>query len=133
MLFSREYRKRTAFNACSCVHRDAVLCDLHFLPSTCRRGPVQGFGTELLLNLLLIAALSDWCTVKFSRRASYQLVIILAAACSYWRYCPGAGVVMVLTFGVCTLVLSAVSNLVGVFRPKASPRGASQRHAWPRP
>lgn len=31
VLFSREYRKRTAFNCLFCVHRDAVFCDIHLL------------------------------------------------------------------------------------------------------
>ena len=57
VLFSREYRKRTAFNClffvCIVMPYFAIYT---FLPSILQKmGLSQGFGTELLLNLLLLS------------------------------------------------------------------------------
>ena len=127
VLFSREYRKRTAFNClffvCIVMPYFAIYT---FLPSILQKmGLSQGFGTELLLNLLLIvgALIGIWCTVKFSRRGFLiNSFIILAAALFLLAVLPGSMAwLMVLTFGVFTLVLSAVSNLVGVFPAESFP------------
>lgn len=127
VLFSREYRKRTAFNClffvCIVMPYFAIYT---FLPSILQKmGLSQGFGTELLLNLLLIvgALIGIWCTVKFSRRGFLiNSFIILAVALFLLAVLPGSMAwLMVLTFGVFTLVLSAVSNLVGVFPAESFP------------
>lgn len=127
MLFSREYRKRTAFNClffvCIVMPYFAIYT---FLPSILQKlGLAEGFGTELMLNMLLIlgALIGIWCTVKFSRRGFLiNSFIILAVALFMLAALPGsAPFLMVLVFGVFTLVLSAVSNLVGVFPAESFP------------
>ncbi|MBT9304824.1 MULTISPECIES: MFS transporter [Pseudomonas] len=127
VLFSRQYRKRTAFNClffvCIVMPYFAIYT---FLPSILQTmGLAEGFGTELMLNLLLIigALIGIWCTVKFSRRGFLiNSFIILAVALFLLAILPGnLAWLMVLTFGVFTLVLSAVSNLVGVFPAESFP------------
>jgi len=85
----------------------------------------EGFGTELMLNMLLIlgALIGIWCTVKFSRRGFLiNSFIILAVALFLLAALPSsAASLMVLVFGVFTLLLSAVSNLVGVFPAESFP------------
>ncbi|ROL76195.1 MFS transporter [Pseudomonas protegens] len=127
VLFSPEYRKRTAFNClffvCIVMPYFAIYT---FLPSILQKmGLAEGFGTELMLNLLLIlgALIGIWCTVKFSRRGFLiNSFIILAVALLLLAVLPGSAAwLMVLLFGVFTLVLSAVSNLVGVFPAESFP------------
>jgi putative MFS transporter len=127
VLFSREYRKRTAFNClffvCIVMPYFAIYT---FLPSILQKmGLSEGFGTELMLNLLLIigALAGIWCTVKFSRRGFLiNSFVILAVALFMLAVLPGtAAFLLVLTFGIFTLVLSAVSNLVGVFPAESFP------------
>lgn len=127
VLFSREYRKRTAFNClffvCIVMPYFAIYT---FLPSILQKmGLAEGFGTELMLNMLLIlgALIGIWCTVKFSRRGFLiNSFIVLAVALSILALLPSsAAFLMVLAFGVFTLVLSAVSNLVGVFPAESFP------------
>lgn len=127
VLFSREYRKRTAFNClffvCIVMPYFAIYT---FLPSILKTmGLAEGFGTELMLNLLLIvgALIGIWCTVKFSRRGFLiNSFIILAVALLILAILPSsAAFLMVLAFGIFTLVLSAVSNLVGVFPAESFP------------
>jgi len=127
VLFSREYRKRTAFNClffvCIVMPYFAIYT---FLPSILQKmGLAEGFGTELMLNMLLIlgALIGIWCTVKFSRRGFLiNSFIVLAVALALLAALPGsAAFLMVLVFGVFTLVLSAVSNLVGVFPAESFP------------
>lgn len=127
VLFSRQYRKRTAFNClffvCIVMPYFAIYT---FLPSILQTmGLAEGFGTELMLNLLLIigALIGIWCTVKFSRRGFLiNSFIILAVALFLLAVLPGnLAWLMVLIFGVFTLVLSAVSNLVGVFPAESFP------------
>ncbi|WP_458722688.1 MFS transporter [Pseudomonas brenneri] len=127
VLFSQQYRKRTAFNClffvCIVMPYFAIYT---FLPSILQTmGLAEGFGTELMLNLLLIigALIGIWCTVKFSRRGFLiNSFIILAVALFLLAVLPGnLAWLMVLIFGVFTLVLSAVSNLVGVFPAESFP------------
>lgn len=127
MLFSSEYRKRTAFNClffvCIVMPYFAIYT---FLPSILQMmGLAEGFGTELMLNLLLIlgALIGIWCTVKFSRRGFLiNAFIILAVALLLLAVLPGSAAwLMVSLFGLFTLVLSAVSNLVGVFPAESFP------------
>ncbi|MDF9902098.1 UNVERIFIED_ORG: putative MFS transporter [Pseudomonas reinekei] len=127
VLFSREYRKRTAFNClffvCIVMPYFAIYT---FLPSILQKmGLAEGFGTELMLNMLLIlgALIGIWCTIKFTRRGFLiNSFIILALALFLLAVLPGSAAwLMVLVFGVFTLVLSAVSNLVGVFPAESFP------------
>ena len=126
-LFSREYRKRTAFNClffvCIVMPYFAIYT---FLPTIlAKMGLAEGFGTELMLNMLLIigALVGIWCTVKFSRRGFLiGSFVILAAALFLLALLPGSAAwLIVLGFGLFTLVLSAVSNLVGVFPAESFP------------
>ncbi|WP_425928317.1 MFS transporter [Pseudomonas sp. NyZ201] len=126
-LFSREYRKRTAFNClffvCIVMPYFAIYT---FLPTIlAQMGLAEGFGTELMLNMLLIigALTGIWCTVKFSRRGFLiGSFVILAVALLLLAVLPGSAAwLMVLVFGLFTLVLSAVSNLVGVFPAESFP------------
>ena len=126
-LFSREYRKRTAFNClffiCIVMPYFAIYT---FLPSILQKmGLSEGFGTEMMLNALLVigALLGIWCTVKFTRRGFLiNSFLILAASLFLLVLLPGSMAwLMVATFGLFTLVLSAVSNLVGVYPAESFP------------
>ncbi|WP_397451511.1 MFS transporter [Pseudomonas sp. NA-150] len=127
VLFSREYRKRTAFNClffvCIVMPYFAIYT---FLPSILEKmGLADGFGTEFMLNMLLIigALIGIWCTIKFTRRGFLiNSFIILAVALFVLAALPNSSAfLMVLVFGLFTLVLSAVSNLVGVFPAESFP------------
>lgn len=127
VLFSPGYRTRTAFNClffvCIVMPYFAIYT---FLPSILQQmGLAEGFGTELMLNLLLIlgALIGIGCTLKFSRRGFLiNAFIILAVTLLLLAVLPGSAAwLMVLLFGVFTLVLSAVSNLVGVFPAESFP------------
>lgn len=126
-LFSREYRKRTAFNClffiCIVMPYFAIYT---FLPAILQKmGLAEGFGTEMMLNALLIvgALLGIWCTIKFSRRGFLiNSFLILAAALFLLVLMPSSMAwAMVALFGLFTLVLSAVSNLVGVYPAESFP------------
>ncbi|MFR0691388.1 MFS transporter [Enterobacterales bacterium AE_CKDN230030158-1A_HGKHYDSX7] len=126
-LFSREYRKRTAFNClffiCIVMPYFAIYT---FLPSILQKmGLAEGFGTEMMLNALLVvgALLGIWCTIKFSRRGFLiNSFLILAASLFLLVLLPGSlAWLMVACFGLFTLVLSAVSNLVGVYPAESFP------------
>lgn len=127
VLFSREYRKRTAFNClffvCIVMPYFAIYT---FLPAILQTmGLAEGFGTELLLNSMLIlgAVIGIGCIVKFSRRGFLiNSFVILAVSLLLLAVLPGkAPFLMVLAFGVFTLVLSAVSGLVGVYPAESFP------------
>lgn len=126
-LFSREYRKRTAFNClffiCIVMPYFAIYT---FLPAILQKmGLAEGFGTEMMLNALLVvgALLGIWCTIKFTRRGFLiNSFLILAAALFLLVLLPGSQAgLMVAVFGLFTLVLSAVSNLVGVYPAESFP------------
>ncbi|MGC4009145.1 MAG: MFS transporter [Pseudomonas sp.] len=126
-LFSREYRKRTAFNClffiCIVMPYFAIYT---FLPSILQKmGLAEGFGTEMMLNALLVvgALLGIWCTIKFTRRGFLiNSFLILAASLFLLVLLPGSMAwLMVACFGLFTLVLSAVSNLVGVYPAESFP------------
>jgi MFS transporter, putative metabolite transport protein len=127
VLFNKELRKRTAFNClffvCLVMPYFAIYT---FLPSILEiMGLKAGFGTDLLLNILLIigAVLGIWFTVIFSRRGfligSFIVLVVSLFALSVL---PGSlKVLMVISFSIFTLILSAVSNLVGVFPAESFP------------
>ncbi|MEH7376218.1 MFS transporter [Neobacillus drentensis] len=126
-LFSKELRKRTAFNCIFFVCLVIPYFTIYtFLPDILKAiGLSEGFGTDLLLNGLLIvgALLGIWFTIKFSRRGflinSFIVLIITLALLSFLP--SGAKVPMILSFAVFTLIMSAVSNLVGVFPAESFP------------
>jgi putative MFS transporter len=78
-----------------------------------------------MLNMLLIlgALTGIGCTIKFTRRGFLiNSFIILAIALFVLAILPSAStLMMVIAFAVFTLVLSAVSNLVGVFPAESFP------------
>lgn len=126
-LFSKGLRKRTAFNCiffvCLVLPYFAIYT---FLPNILKAmGLKENFGTDLLLNGFLIvgAFLGIWFTVKFSRRTfligsfaflsvTLLLLGILPNSTSVW---------MIVIFAAFTIVMSAVSNLVGVFPAESFP------------
>ena len=126
-LFSKKYIKRTVFNcmffACIVMPYFAIYT---FLPMILKAMNLQeGFGTEMLLNAMLIigAFVGIACTIKFSRRGfligSFVLLtiilFILAVLPSEQKF------LLVTLFALFTLTLSAVSNLVGVFPAESFP------------
>ncbi|MEG0258773.1 MAG: MFS transporter [Lysinibacillus sp.] len=126
-LFSKEMRKRTAFNCiffvCLVIPYFAIYT---FLPNILDEiGLSAGHGTDLLLNGLLIvgAVLGIWFTVKFSRRGFLiNSIIVLIISLSLLSFLPSsASVLMIISFAVFTLIMSAVSNLVGVFPAESFP------------
>jgi len=126
-LFGPKYRRRTAFNSlffvCLVIPYFAIYT---FLPSILQvMGLDTNFTTDLLLNGLLIvgALLGIALTVVCSRRGFLIGSFIFLAAClvmlsiipvhqSGW---------LILFFAAFTLVMSAVSNLVGVFPAESFP------------
>ncbi|MFJ7363963.1 MFS transporter [Peribacillus frigoritolerans] len=126
-LFRKDIRKRTAFNCiffvCLVIPYFAIYT---FLPSILDAiGLSEGYGTDFLLNGLLIvgAILGIWFTVKFSRRGFLiSSFIVLIVTLSLLSVLPSsATVLMIISFAVFTLIMSAVSNLVGVFPAESFP------------
>ncbi|MFS0764615.1 MULTISPECIES: MFS transporter [Peribacillus] len=126
-LFRKDIRKRTAFNCiffvCLVIPYFAIYT---FLPSILDAiGLSEGYGTDFLLNGLLIvgAILGIWLTVKFSRRGFLiSSFIVLIVTLSLLSVLPSsATVLMIISFAVFTLIMSAVSNLVGVFPAESFP------------
>ncbi|MCK1993259.1 MFS transporter [Peribacillus muralis] len=126
-LFRKDLRKRTAFNCiffvCLVIPYFAIYT---FLPSILDAiGLNEGYGTDFLLNGLLIvgAILGIWFTVKFSRRGFLiSSFIILIVTLTLLSILPSsATVIMILSFAIFTLIMSAVSNLVGVFPAESFP------------
>ncbi|WP_342513798.1 MFS transporter [Sporosarcina sp. FSL K6-1522] len=126
-LFSKELRKRTAFNCiffvCLVIPYFAIYT---FLPNILEAiGLNEGFGTDFLLNGLLIigAVLGILFTIKFSRRgfliSSFIVLIVTLALLSFLP--SSATVLMIISFAIFTLIMSAVSNLVGVFPAESFP------------
>lgn len=126
-LFNAKYRRRTAFNSlffvCLVIPYFAIYT---FLPSILSvMGLTEGFSTDLLLNALLVmgAILGIVLTAVCSRRGFLIYSFVFLAACllllgvlpdhqTFW---------MIALFGAFTLIMSAVSNLVGVFPAESFP------------
>ncbi|MGE7837409.1 MFS transporter [Viridibacillus arvi] len=126
-LFSKSMRKRTAFNCiffvCLVIPYFAIYT---FLPNILEAiGMNEGYGTDFLLNGLLIvgAVLGIFFTVKYSRRgfliSSFIVLIVTLGLLSLLP--SSATVLMIISFAVFTLIMSAVSNLVGVFPAESFP------------
>lgn len=127
VLFNKKYRKRTAFNslffACLVMPYFAIYT---FLPNILSiMGLKEGFGTDFLLNVILIvgAVLGIWFTIIFSRRGFLiSSFIILVVSLFVLSVSPSsATTLMIICFAIFTLILSAVSNLVGVFPAESFP------------
>ncbi|PSH17326.1 MFS transporter [Yersinia pseudotuberculosis] len=126
-LFGRKYWRRTAFNSlffvCLVIPYFAIYT---FLPSILNVMALsQNFATDLLLNGLLVvgALVGIVLTVFCSRRVFLISSFIFLATCllllsilpsnqTFW---------LIALFAAFTLVMSAVSNLVGVFPAESFP------------
>jgi putative MFS transporter len=126
-LFGPKYRRRTAFNSlffvCLVIPYFAIYT---FLPSILKAmGLDQNFGTDLLLNGLLIvgAVLGIVLTVVCSRRGFLIGAFVFLAAClALMSLLPGSfHFGLIALFAAFTLMMSAVSNLVGVFPAESFP------------
>ncbi|MFG0268759.1 MFS transporter [Pseudomonas sp. zjy_14] len=126
-LFSHQYRRRTAFNClffiCIVMPYFAIYT---FLPTILQSMDLaQGLGTEMMLNALLIigALLGIYCTIRFTRRGFLiSSFLILCTSLFLLTLLPSSMAwAMVAVFGLFTLMLSAVSNLVGVYPAESFP------------
>lgn len=126
-LFSRRLITRTLFNCiffmCLVIPYFAIYT---FLPDILKTmGLAENFTTNMLLNALLIigALCGIWWTIQFSRRGFLiSSFIFLAISLLALGLLPAtAKTLMVVTFAAFTLVMSAVSNLVGVFPAESFP------------
>ncbi|PVZ81023.1 MFS transporter [Serratia sp. S1B] len=126
-LFGPKYRRRTAFNSlffvCLVIPYFAIYT---FLPSILNvMGLDNNFSTDLLLNALLVvgAVLGIVLTVIFSRRGFLIGSFIFLAACLVMlTLIPASQTVwLIITFASFTLIMSAVSNLVGIFPAESFP------------
>ncbi|WON76936.1 MFS transporter [Serratia sp. UGAL515B_01] len=126
-LFSAKYRRRTAFNSlffvCLVIPYFAIYT---FLPSILQvMGLDNNFSTDLLLNGLLIvgALLGIVLTIVCSRRGFLIGSFIFLAAClALMSIIPASQTAwLIAMFAAFTLVMSAVSNLVGVFPAESFP------------
>ncbi len=126
-LFSRRLITRTLFNCiffmCLVIPYFAIYT---FLPDILKTmGLAENFTTNMLLNALLIvgAFVGIWWTIQFSRRGFLiNSFIFLAISLLALGLLPAtAKTLMVVTFAAFTLVMSAVSNLVGVFPAESFP------------
>lgn len=126
-IFQRDLIRRTLFNCiffvCLVIPYFAIYT---FLPSILKLINLSGeLGAELLLNGLLVlgAIIGIWLTVKLPRRvfliASFAITAVALAALSLLP--SSASFALVLAFALFTTVLSAVSNLVGVYPPECFP------------
>lgn len=132
-LFRPQYRRRTAFNClffvCLVIPYFAIYT---FLPAILRQmGLDQGFATDLLLSGLLLvgAVLGIVLTAMCSRRGFLIGSFIFLAACLLLLSLlhNSAGIWLILLFAAFTLVMSAVSNLVGVFPAESFPTDVRSR------
>lgn len=126
-LFSKDMRKRTAFNSlffvCLVIPYFAIYT---FLPSILNlMGLSENFGTDLLLNVILIvgAVLGIWFTIIFSRRGFliYSFIFLSVMLVLLSVLPTSASFLMIVVFAGFTLIMSAVSNLVGVFPAESFP------------
>lgn len=126
-IFQRDLIRRTLFNGiffvCLVIPYFAIYT---FLPDILKLINLsEDHGADLLLNSLLVlgAIIGIWLTVKLPRRVflitSFAITATALAALSLLP--SSASLAMVLAFALFTMVLSAVSNLVGVYPPECFP------------
>ena len=126
-LFTRKYIKRTVFNClffvCIVIPYFAIYTFLPMILNIMKLS--EGFGTEMLLNAMLIvgAFVGIACTIIFSRRGFLIGAFLLLTVVLYvFSLLPSTEhVLLIMLFAVFTLSLSAVSNLVGVFPAESFP------------
>ena len=126
-LFGPVYRRRTAFNSlffvCLVIPYFAIYT---FLPSILQvMGLDQNFATDLLLNgLLIVGALLGILLTMFCSRRGFLIgsFVFLAACLVLLSLIPvSQSAWLIALFAAFTLVMSAVSNLVGVFPAESFP------------
>lgn len=126
-LFSRQYRQRTAFNSlffiCLVIPYFAIYT---FLPSILSiMGLDQNSLTDLLLNgVLILGALLGIVLTQYCSRRGFLInsFIFLAVCLILLSIIPGKQpLITIILFASFTLILSAVSNLVGVFPAESFP------------
>ncbi|MDP5009324.1 MAG: MFS transporter, partial [Glaciimonas sp.] len=126
-LFQKDMLRRTLFNCiffvCLVIPYFAIYTFLPLILKTI--GLSEGFGADFMLNALLMigAILGIWLTIKLPRRKFLiSSFAILALALLTLAFLPAhAAIPMILAFAIFTLIMSAVSNLVGVFPPECFP------------
>lgn len=127
LLFSRKYIKRTVFNCIFWVTLVIPYFAIYtFLPLILESfGMSSNHSTDFLLNIILLvgAFLGIYFTAKFSRRGFLiWSFVVLAAMLGMLALLPSTmTLLLVAVFGVFTLIMSAVSNLVGVFPAESFP------------
>lgn len=126
-LFGHKYWRRTMFNSlffvCLVIPYFAIYT---FLPSILNVMALnQNFATDLLLNGLLVvgALFGIILTALCSRRGFLIYAFIFLAACLFLLSIlpPSQTLWLIVLFAAFTLVMSAVSNLVGVFPAESFP------------
>lgn len=127
LLFSRKYIKRTLFN---CIFFTCIVMPYFaiytFLPMILDVMKLSNdFTTETILNLMLLlgAVIGIYCTYKYSRRGFliYSFVLLSVSLLLISILPDTFNWALVLLFAFFTIVLSAVSNLVGVFPAESFP------------
>jgi putative MFS transporter len=126
-LFARKYIKRTIFNClffvCIVIPYFAIYTFLPMILGIMNLS--EGFGTELILNVMLIlgALLGIWCTIRFTRRGfligAFSILTVVLFLFSVLS--SDMHMLLIALFALFTLTLSAVSNLVGVFPAESFP------------
>lgn len=127
LLFSAQYRQRTLFNSlffiCLVVPYFAIYT---FLPSILAMMELsQSLATDILLNSLLIigALFGIVLTQRCSRRGLLIYAFLFLAVCLAMMSLLSTDqtTLMIILFATFTLILSAVSNLVGVLPAESFP------------
>jgi putative MFS transporter len=126
-LFHKDLIRRTIFNCaffvCLVIPYFAIYT---FLPGILELIHLsEGFGADLLLNGLLIlgAILGIGLTIKLPRRVFLigSFAVTCASLVALSALPESASIALIASFALFTLVMSAVSNLVGVFPPECFP------------
>ncbi|MCL2482322.1 MAG: MFS transporter [Propionibacteriaceae bacterium] len=132
-LFGKQYRRRTAFNG---IFWAAIVMPYFaiytFLPNILKEMNMSSLSTkaggnllEIYLSIFLLigAFLGIYLTYKLSRRSFViSAFFILAALLFIVAFLPSSmGLVSLAAMAIFTLVMSAVSNLVGVFPAESFP------------
>lgn len=127
LLFSQKYIKRTLFN---CIFFTCIVMPYFaiytFLPMILDLMKLSNnFTTETILNMMLLlgAVIGIYCTYKFSRRGFliYSFVLLSLSLLLITVLPEIMNWALVLSFAIFTIILSAVSNLVGVFPAESFP------------
>ena len=127
-LFKRDLLSRTFFNCtfftCLVMPYFAIYTYLPIISKIMHLDDKSNTPDFLLNGFLVLGALIGiWLTIKLSRRgfliSSFAITCIALAAMALLP--PNASIALLVAFGTFTLVLSAFSNLVGVYPPECFP------------